>query len=108
VNVNEDLGKRHPKSRSRGRRRVPAETVRRLLVLKRIRNRSYQTLEREVQANMVHHHLTCINPNTHDAESDQGGKSGAPTKSDSPTTPAWSGKTSQCLAGRKSTSHRLC
>ena len=42
--VYEALGKRHPKSRSRGRRGVAAETVLRLLVLKHIRNWSYQTL----------------------------------------------------------------
>jgi IS5 family transposase len=51
--VYEALGKRHPKSRSRGRRGVPADTVLRLLVLKHIRNWSYQTLEREVRANLV-------------------------------------------------------
>ena len=34
----EALGKRHPKSRSRGRRGVPAETVLRLLILKHVRN----------------------------------------------------------------------
>ena len=52
--VYEALGKRHPKSRSRGRRGVPADTVLRLLVLKHIRNWSYQTLEREVRANLVY------------------------------------------------------
>jgi hypothetical protein len=48
----EALSKRHPKSRSRGRRGAPAEMVLRLLVLKHIRNWSYQTLEREVRANL--------------------------------------------------------
>ena len=51
--VYEAMGKRHPKSRSRGRRGTAAETVLRLLVLKHIRNWSYQTLEREVRANLV-------------------------------------------------------
>ena len=32
------LGKRHPKSRSRGRRGTPAEVVLRLLILKHVRN----------------------------------------------------------------------
>jgi IS5 family transposase len=50
----EALGKRHPKSRSRGRRGVAAETVLRLLILKHVRNWSYQTLEREVRANLVY------------------------------------------------------
>jgi len=40
--VYEALAKRRPKSRSRGRRATPAEVVLRLLVLKHIRNWSYQ------------------------------------------------------------------
>jgi transposase, IS5 family len=56
----EALGKRHPKSRSRGRRGVAAETVLRLLVLKHIRNWSYQTLEREVRANLVYRDFTRV------------------------------------------------
>ncbi len=39
--VYEALGKRHPKSRSRGRLGTPAEVVLRLLILKHIRNWSY-------------------------------------------------------------------
>jgi IS5 family transposase len=58
--VYEALGKRHPKSRSRGRRGVPAETVLRLLVLKHIRNWSYHTLEREVRANLVYRDFTRV------------------------------------------------
>jgi IS5 family transposase len=58
--VYETLGKRHPKSRSRGRRGVPAETVLRLLVLKHIRNWSYETLEREVRANLVYRDFTRV------------------------------------------------
>ena len=42
--VYEALAKRHPKSRSRGRPAAPAEMVLRLLVLKHIRNWSYQVL----------------------------------------------------------------
>jgi hypothetical protein len=41
--VYEALAKRHPKSRCRGRRGAPAEIVLRLLVLKHIRNWSYDT-----------------------------------------------------------------
>jgi Transposase domain (DUF772) len=52
--VYEALGKRHPKSRSRGRRGAPAEMVLRLLVLKHVRNWSYEVLEREVRANLVY------------------------------------------------------
>ena len=52
--VYEALAKRHPKSRCRGRRGAPAEIVLRLLVLKHIRNWSYEVLEREVRANLVY------------------------------------------------------
>ena len=52
--VYEALAKRHPKSRGRGRRGIPAETVLRLLILKHIRNLSYEVLEREVRANLVY------------------------------------------------------
>ena len=56
----EALGKRHPKSRSRGREGFPAEAVMRLMLLKRIRNWSYATLEREVRANLVYRNFTRI------------------------------------------------
>src|SRR5215469_12237312 len=46
--VYEALSKRHPKSRSRGRHGAPADMVLRLLLLKHVRNWSYQVLEREV------------------------------------------------------------
>ena len=52
--VYEALSRRHPKSRSRGRLGAPAEVVLRLLILKHIRNWSYQVLEREVRANLVY------------------------------------------------------
>src|SRR6201993_1154057 len=58
--VYEALAKRHPKSRSRGRRGSPAEMVLRLLVLKHIRNWSYRTLEREVRANLVYRDFTRV------------------------------------------------
>src|SRR5215471_15895363 len=58
--VYEALGKRHPESRSRGRRGAPAEMVLRLLVLKHIRNWSYETLEREVRANLVYRDFTRV------------------------------------------------
>src|SRR5215472_5157264 len=58
--VYEALAKRHPKSRSRGRPAAPAEMVLRLLVLKHIRNWSYQVLEREVRANLVYRDFTRV------------------------------------------------
>ena len=47
-------GERHPQSRVRGREQTPAEVVVRLLLLKHVRNWSYETLEREVRANLVY------------------------------------------------------
>ena len=51
--VYETQGERYPQSRSRGRMQTPAEVVLRLLLLKHIRNWSYEALEREVRANLV-------------------------------------------------------
>jgi IS5 family transposase len=58
--VYEALAKRRPKSRSRGRRANPAEVVLRLLILKHVRNWSYETLEREVRANLVYRDFTRV------------------------------------------------
>ena len=56
----EALGKRHPKSKSRGREGTSAETVMRLMILKHTRNWSYVTLEREVRANLVYRNFTRV------------------------------------------------
>ncbi len=58
--VREALEKRHPNSRTRGRLGTPAEVVLRLMALKHLRNWSYQTLEREVRANVVYREFTRI------------------------------------------------
>jgi len=58
--VYEAQGKRYPRSRSRGRKQTPAEVVLRLLLLKHIRNWSYEVLEREVRANLVYRAFTRI------------------------------------------------
>jgi IS5 family transposase len=47
-------GKRHAQSRTRGRHQTPAEVVLRMLILKHVRNWSYETREREVRANVVY------------------------------------------------------
>src|SRR5215831_6643234 len=52
--VFEAQGQRHSQSRTRGRRQTPAEVVLRMLILKHVRNWSYETLEREVRANVVY------------------------------------------------------
>src|SRR3974390_1365264 len=53
-------GKRHPKSQTRGRTQTPAEVALRLLILKHVRNWGYDTLEREVRANLVYRAFTRI------------------------------------------------
>src|SRR5260370_6257890 len=58
--VYEARAKRHPESRTRGRRGAPAEVVLRLLVLKHVRNWSYDVLEREVRANLVYRDFTRV------------------------------------------------
>lgn len=58
--VYEALARRHPKSRTRGRRGTPADVVMRLLLLKHIRNWSYEVLEREVRANLVYRDFTRV------------------------------------------------
>ncbi len=58
--VYEALAKRHPQSRTRGRRGARAEVVLRLVVLKHVRNWSYDVLEREVRANLVYRDFTRV------------------------------------------------
>ena len=52
--VYEAQGGRRPHSRTRGRSQTPTEIVLRLLLLKPVRRWSYETLEREVRANLVY------------------------------------------------------
>jgi hypothetical protein len=52
-------GKRHPKSQI-GRTQTPAKVALRLLILKHVRNWSYDMLEREVRANLVYRAFTRI------------------------------------------------
>jgi IS5 family transposase len=58
--VYDALAQRHPKSRSRGRKGAPADVVLRLLILKHVRNWSYEVLEREVRANLVYRDFTRV------------------------------------------------
>jgi IS5 family transposase len=58
--VYEALLKRHPKSRTRGRRGVAAEIVLRMMLLKHIRNWSFQDLEREVRPNLLYREFTRV------------------------------------------------
>ena len=52
--VFEAQGQRHAHSATRGRAQTPAETVLRLLLLKHVRNWSFDTLEREVTLNLAY------------------------------------------------------
>jgi transposase, IS5 family len=52
--VFEAQARRWLKSRTRGRKQTPSEVVLRLLILKHVRNWSYEVLEREVRANLVY------------------------------------------------------
>jgi IS5 family transposase len=47
-------GQRHAHSATRGRAQTPAETVLRLLLLKHVRNWSFDRLEREVSLNLAY------------------------------------------------------
>jgi Transposase domain (DUF772) len=58
--VYDALVRRHPRSATHGRPGAPAEMVLRLLVLKHVRNWSYQVLEREVRANLVYRDFTRV------------------------------------------------
>lgn len=52
--VFEAQGQRHKESCRLGRHQTPAEVALRMLLLKHVRNWSYETLEREVRANLVY------------------------------------------------------
>ena len=52
--VYEAQGRRRAQSRTHGRHQTPAEVVLRMLILKHVRNWSYEVLEREVRANAVY------------------------------------------------------
>jgi IS5 family transposase len=51
-------GERHEHSATRGRSQTPAETALRLLLLKHVRNWSFDTLEREVKMNLAYRDFT--------------------------------------------------
>lgn len=58
--VCEALRRRHPKSRTRGRLGVSAEIVVRMLLLKHIRNWSFNVVEREVRPNLLYREFTRV------------------------------------------------
>jgi transposase, IS5 family len=58
--VYEAQGERHVHSATRGRSQTPAEIALRLLLLKHVRNWSFDTLEREVKMNLAYRDFTHI------------------------------------------------
>lgn len=62
--VHKALQQRHPQSGTRGRKATPAEVVLRLVVLKHLKNWSYETLEKEVRPNLVYRQFTRIGGET--------------------------------------------
>ena len=58
--VHQALGRRRGQSQIKGRPSTPSEVVLRLMVLKHLKNWSYQTLEQEVRANLVYREFTRI------------------------------------------------
>jgi IS5 family transposase len=58
--IQQELAKRCKKSRTRGRKATPAEVILRMLLLKHVRNWSYEVLSREVRANLVYREFTRI------------------------------------------------
>jgi len=59
--IQQELAKRCKKSKTRGRKATPAEVVvLRRLLLKHVRDWSYETLSREVRANLVYREFTRI------------------------------------------------
>jgi transposase, IS5 family len=58
--IQQELAKRCKKSKTRGRKTTPAEVVLRMLLLKHLRDWSFETLSREVRANLVYREFTRI------------------------------------------------
>jgi hypothetical protein len=58
--IQQELAKRCQKSKTRGRKATPAEVVLRMLLLKHVRDWSFETLSREVRANLVYREFTRI------------------------------------------------
>jgi IS5 family transposase len=58
--VQQELAKRCKKSKTRGRKATPADVVLRMLLLKHVRDWSFEVLTREVRANLVYREFTRI------------------------------------------------
>jgi IS5 family transposase len=58
--IQQELAKRYQKSKTRGRPATPAEVVLRMLLLKHVRDWSFEALSREVRANLVYREFTRV------------------------------------------------
>ena len=58
--IQQELSKRYKKSKTRGRPATPADVVLRMLLLKHVRDWSFQVLSREVRANLVYREFTRV------------------------------------------------
>jgi IS5 family transposase len=58
--IQQELAQRYKKSKTRGRKATPAEVVLRMLLLKHVRDWSFEVLTREVRANLVYREFTRI------------------------------------------------
>lgn len=58
--IQQELARRCKKSKTRGRKATTAEVILRMLVLKHVRDWSFETLSREVRANLVYREFTRI------------------------------------------------
>jgi len=58
--IQQELAKRCKRSKTRGRKGTPAEIVLRMLLLKHVRDWSYEVLSREVRANLVYREFTRV------------------------------------------------
>jgi transposase, IS5 family len=58
--IQQESAERCKKSKTRGRRATPAEVVLRMLLLKHVRDWSYEVLSREVRANLVYREFTRV------------------------------------------------
>jgi transposase, IS5 family len=58
--IQQELAKRCKKSKTRGRKATPVEVVLRMLLLKHVRDWSFEVLSREVRANLVYREFTRI------------------------------------------------
>jgi transposase-like protein DUF772 len=61
--IQQELMKRLKKSKTRGRKATPAEVILRMLLLKHVRDWSFEVLSREVRANLVYRDFTRVGAN---------------------------------------------